>query len=67
MLSFESMVRQGGDFEKVFEATGEFRAARREIVGCHTITVRELSGAFRHSIHFDCLSESDSYAGETVA
>jgi hypothetical protein len=25
-----SMVRQGGDFEKVFEATGEFRAARRE-------------------------------------
>jgi hypothetical protein len=26
----ESMVRQDGDFEKVFEGTGEFRAARRE-------------------------------------
>jgi len=25
-----SMVRQGGDSEKVFEGTGEFRAARRE-------------------------------------
>jgi hypothetical protein len=25
-----NMVRQGGDFEKVFERTGEFRAARHE-------------------------------------
>jgi hypothetical protein len=30
MLNFESMVRQGGDFEKGFEGTGEFRPARRE-------------------------------------
>jgi len=27
MLNFESTVRQGGDFEKVFEGTAEFRPA----------------------------------------